>query len=207
MLTFKGQKDLEEYLEEEALMEVNHLSLKENIRYFNESIDDPFTKIRYSIYGGLVYLTIDPPNTYYCESEDNFFLFIRSHKEGFFYILMDNIFDDGSKNMKDIVKDFKENIDQKSKRDIMTNESTGSVVTFPLFEHFYQGKVNSTDGISVKCSIVWREYLKGVREIPEEAISSEAIAPFYVGLLRVDEDDKINLCYLLLVEQGSELKK
>ena len=45
------------------------MKLDQNIKYYNEMMDDTLTSIRYSVYGGLMYITIDPPNTYYYESE------------------------------------------------------------------------------------------------------------------------------------------
>ena len=56
---------MEEYLEEEAKIPIAAMKLNQDIKYFNESIDDSFTAIRYTVYGGLMFITIEPPNTFY----------------------------------------------------------------------------------------------------------------------------------------------
>ena len=69
-------------------------------------MDDPFTTVPFTVYGGLMYFTINPPNTYYYETSENFFLFIKSHIKNTYYVIMDNIFDDDQNGEGGTVQDF-----------------------------------------------------------------------------------------------------
>lgn len=67
----------------------------------------------------------------------------------------------------------------------------GKVVTLPCFESKQLIDSYEKDGfiMNSKMSLNWKNYLKGVRSIPEDKILSEFIAPFYFGILMKDEND------------------
>ena len=55
--------------------------------------------------------------------------------------------------------------------------------------------MNEENIVAVKVDLVWKEYLKGVREYNEEQnVVAELIAPFYVGVVDV-VDEKISYRY------------
>ena len=67
--SFDSKEEMEEFIEEEGMLPLAAMKLEKNIKYYNETFDDAFTSVRYSAYGGLMFITIDPPNSYYYESE------------------------------------------------------------------------------------------------------------------------------------------
>lgn len=65
------------------------------------------------------------------------------------------------------------------------------MITVPCYQsRILMDRYNSEGYIfNFKMNLTWKNYLKGIRTMPEDDILAEFIAPFYIGVLMKDEND------------------
>ncbi len=64
-------------------------------------------------------------------------------------------------------------------------------MTIPCYEGSILVDRYNSEGyiLNFKMNLTWKNYLRGVRSMPDEDIVAEYIGPFYVGVLMKDESD------------------
>ena len=184
---FQTSHELEKYLKDEELESINGLeSLNCPGKYnlLSNVLVEEFVHNRFTVYGGVFYLTIEAPFSYAYEKDDKIYVFIRTKQPNTYILFMDDVFEEENAT-SNIVEKFMSGVENHPVAEIFTNSHEGSVITIPLIQKEAEIKMNDGNIISLKIDLVWEEYLKGVREIDEDKITAEMIAPFYLGLVDI----------------------
>ena len=171
----------------EPLSGLAELKSPSKYHLLSEVLVEELTECRFTVYGGLFYLSIEAPHSYGVSHNDKVYVFLRTKKPDTFILFMDDIFEDGEEDKSDVLEQYLAKVEGKPAEQILTKQMEGATVTVPLIEKEAEVKVDDGNLASLKVDLAWKEYLKGVREVPEEAIAAEMIAPFYMGLVQIDQ--------------------
>lgn len=79
-------------------MPIEKPPITSNINLYIAEFSECFKQIRYCVYGNLMHLTVEEPYSYYYETKEYFYIFVKAAVENYYYVISDSIYDETTSN-------------------------------------------------------------------------------------------------------------
>ena len=115
------------------------------------------------------YFTVEPPHCYFSERQDVYYLLLSTSLKNHYYLIADKIYEESEH--IDLYRSFRDGILNKRMAEVFgSDKMRGRVVGCPKFQKKVEFAINASSSGMVMFELNWRDYLKGVKYLRQEAI-------------------------------------